>query len=398
MQTIGEVFLKKKAEKRVRNFYLWVYKDDIKKLSFSGNREGWVSVLTEDGDFICKGFYSPDVSKPVKVFSYDRNVNVDIEVKKRILFSFEMRRKLGFSGVIDSENFRVVYSESDFLPGLIIDKYEEFVGIQLRNRLFESLRDVVVDSIVKFIEVENIYERSYGEAREEEEKLQSRNVPVKGRIPELIRIRENGLQFVFDPFKGQKTGFFLDQSVNREIVAGLCSYGMKVLDVFSYVGGFGIYCAKKGAKVVCIEKNEYYSDLIRENSLMNDVKENVSVVVGDAFEKVKEVDDRFDLIILDPPTFVKSLSESRKRLPAFISLIKSSLSLLKPEGKLIVFTCSYNLLKEHFVAAIRIAGMELGVRLRIERELLQSPDHPWILQMPETLYLRGFIVSKLPKF
>lgn len=398
MKTIGDVILKAKASKKVKNFYLWIYRDEIKKVSFDRKKEGWVSVLDESGNFICKGFYSPNSQRAVKVFSYGKEFDVITEVKKRILFSFELRSKMIKSNLINKENFRVVYSESDLLPGLVIDKYGEFVGIQIRNKLFEEIRDVVVDSIIKFVGVEKIYERSYGEFREEEEKLEPRNLPIKGSIPKLIRIRENDIQFVFDPFKGQKTGFFLDQVLNRKIVANLCDKGMKILDVFSYVGGFGIYCAKKGADVISIEKNEYYASLIKENAESNGVKDKVKVIVGDAFEKVKELDGKFDIIILDPPTFVKSLSESRKRLPILISLIKHSLSLLKPDGKLVIFTCSYNLLKEHFVASIRIAGMELGIRLRIEDELIQSPDHPWIIQMPETLYLRGFIISKLPSF
>lgn len=398
MKTIGKIFVKKGSEKKIRNFYLWIYKDEIKRFSFEKEREGWVDIVSERGDFVCKGFYSPNSSTPVKVFSYDSDVDVTTEIKKRILFSFETRKKMIEEKILDKDNFRVIYSESDFLPGLIVDKYGEFFGIQIRNRLFESLRDVVIDSLMGILGARNIYERSYGEYREDDEKLEPRNVPVKGNIPSLIRIREDNIQFVFDPFKGQKTGFFLDQSRNRKIVASMCDKGMKVLDVFSYVGGFGIYCAKKGAEVICIEKNETYSELIRENAESNGVKERVEVITGDAFEKIKEINDKFDIIILDPPTFVKSLSESRKRLPLLINLIKHCLALLKPGGKLIVFTCSYNLLKEHFIASIRIAGMELGVRIRVDGELLQSPDHPWILQMPETLYLKGLIVSKLPSF
>ncbi len=398
MKIIGKVFVKPKSEKKIKNFYLWIYRDEISKVSFSREMEGWVDIVNDRGEFICKGFYSPKSSNPVKVFSYDNDFDINTEVKKRVLFSFENRKKMIGNGVLDKNNFRVVYSESDFLPGLIIDKYGDFFGIQIRNRLFENLKDVVVDTLLTLLEAKNIYERSYGDYREKDEKLEPRNIPIKGSIPSLIRIREEDIQFVFDPLRGQKTGFFLDQFINRKIVAAMCHKGMKVLDVFSYVGGFGIYCAKKGADVISIEKNEYYSDLIKENIKSNGVKDRVRVVTGDAFEKIKEIDEKFDIVVLDPPTFVKSLSESRKRLPMLIDLIKHSLALLKPEGKLIIFTCSYNLLKEHFIASIRIAAMELGIRIRVDGELMQSPDHPWVIQMPETLYLKGLIVSKLPSF
>ncbi|MCX8029584.1 MAG: class I SAM-dependent rRNA methyltransferase [Brevinematales bacterium] len=398
MEYIGEIIIKKEAEKKVRNFYLWIYEDEIKKFNINRSKEGWVSVISQDGRFVCSAYYSPNSRKAVKVFSYESNFDLDLEIKKRILFSFEHRKKLMYSNDIDKSNYRVVYSESDFLPGLVIDKYGDFVGIQIRNRLFEGLRDIVVDGIVRFLGVDNIYERSYGDFREDEEGLSPVNVPLRGNVPKFIRIVENGLQFVFETFKGQKTGFFLDQTVNRKIVSGMCNDGFKVLDIFSYVGGFGIYCAKRGANVVCIEKSEAYSDLIKENANSNGVSSKLKVITGDAFDLIKQIDEEFDIIILDPPTFVKSISESRKRLPQLIDLIKRSLVLLKPSGKLVIFTCSYNLLKEHFVAAIRIAGMELGVRLRVDNELLQSPDHPWILQMPETLYLKGFVISKLPSF
>lgn len=397
MEYIGEVVLKRASEKKVRNFYLWIYNDDIKKLRVDQEKDGFVNVLCEDGKFLCVGFYSRNSKKPVRVLSYNKEFDIRLEIKKRLLFSLDLRRKLVSSGIISNDNFRVVYSESDFLPGLIVDKYGEFAGIQIRNKLFEEIYEDTIHSISTFLGLSKIYERSYGEFREDED-LPPRNIPVKGSIPSLIRIYEGDVQFVFDPFKGQKTGFFLDQAVNRRIVSNMCSSGMKVLDVFSYVGGFAIHCAKKGAKVVAVEKNEYYSHLIDENSRLNNLKDNVKVICGDAFEVVKEIDGLFDIIILDPPTLVKSLSESRKRLPILIELIKNSLRLLKLDGKLIVFTCSYNLLKEHFIASIRIAGMETGYRIRIEQELLQSPDHPWILQMPETLYLKGFVVSKLSSF
>lgn len=397
MEYVGEVVLKRSSEKKVRNFYLWIYSDDIKKLKVDGKSEGLVNVLCEDGKFLCIGFYSKDSKKPIRVLSYSKEFDVQMEIKKRLLFSLDLRKRLVSSGLISSDNFRVVYSESDFLPGLIIDKYGDFAGIQIRNRLFEELYIDVINSIDTFLGLSRIYERSYGEFREDED-LPPRNIPVKGSIPSLIRIYEDGLQFVFDPFKGQKTGFFLDQAINRRIVGNMCNSGMRVLDVFSYVGGFAIHCAKRGAKVVAIEKNENYSNLIEENARLNNLRDNVKVVCGDAFKVIKEIDGSFDIIILDPPTLVKSLSESRRRLPILIELIKDSLRLLKPDGKLVVFTCSYNLLKEHFVASIRIAGMEAGYRIRIEQELLQSPDHPWILQMPETLYLKGFVISKLASF
>ncbi|MGB9621622.1 MAG: class I SAM-dependent rRNA methyltransferase [Brevinematia bacterium] len=397
MEEIGEVIIKEKAEKKVRNFYLWIYKDEIVKKSISKN-EGIVNVLNQKKEFICRGFYSSKSFNPIKVLTYDKSIDIETEIKKRILFSLENRLKLVNREILPKENFRVVYSESDFLPGLIIDKYNEFVGIQIRNRLFDNLRDIVIDGIMKFLNTKNIYERSYGEIREKEENLEPRNVALSGTIPKTIRIEENGIQFVFDPFKGQKTGFFLDQSINRKIVSQMCRNNMKVLDVFSYVGGFAMYCAKKGAEVIAIEKNETYAELIKENAASNGVKSKVNVIVGDAFEKIKELDDKFDLIILDPPTLVKNLSESRRRLPLLIDLIKKSLGILSNEGKLVIFTCSYNLLKEHFIASIRIAAMELGVRVKVEDELLQSLDHPWVLQMPETLYLKGFILSKLPKF
>jgi 23S rRNA (cytosine1962-C5)-methyltransferase len=170
--------------------------------------------------------------------------------------------------------------------------------------------------------------------------------------------------------------------------------GTKVLDMFSYVGGFGVYLAKRGAEVVCVEKDTEYANFINENAKLNGI-DNIRVINGDAFNAINSIEEKFDLIILDPPTFIKSISESRKRLPMLIDIIKKSFSLLNENGKLVVFSCSYNLLKEHLIASIRIACMELGIRVRVDKELMQSPDHPWAIQMPETLYLKGFVLSKL---
>ncbi len=396
MKKIGKVFLKSSAEKKIRNFYLWIYKDEIEKAVVDDD-EGLVEVISSKGEFICAGYYSKHSRNPVKVFSYSRKVDVDFEVSKRILIALEERFKMAKAGLVNPSSFRVVFSESDFLPGLIIDKYGDYVAFQIRNRFFESLRDYIIEAIDKLLSPVGIYERSDIDYRTQEENLPPRNVPAKGKVPEIINIVEwDTTRFLFPTFSGQKTGFFLDQSFNRKIISELVNDDAKVLDVFSYVGGFGIFLAKKGANVVCIEKSPEYSDFIKENAEANGVTGRVRVITGDAFNIIDSIQEKFDLVILDPPTFVKSLSESRKRLPMLINLIKKSFLLLNDGGKLVVFSCSYNLLKEHLIAAIRIACMELGIRVKVERELIQSPDHPWALQMPETLYLKGFVLSKLP--
>ncbi len=394
MKTIGRVVLKKSSEKKIVNFYPWVFKDDIQESEISYGSDGIVDILGSNGRFLAKGFYSNQSKNPVKIIAYSKELNIEQEIRKRILYSLEKRFRMIKNKQIDPNNFRVVFSEADFIPGLVIDKYGDTVAFQLRNRFTESIREVIIDSISKELGARKIYERSDNDSRKVDEKLSPRNIPVKGHIPERIIIQEGDVKFSFSPFKGQKTGFFLDQYPNRLLVRKLCKKGIKVLDVFSYVGGFGIHCAKSEANVVCIEKNETFANLIRENAEMNGLVSNLKVITGDAFEKIKEIDDKFDIIVLDPPTFVKSISESRKRLPLLIDLIKNSFELLQKDGKLIVFTCSYNLLKEHFVAAIRIAAMESKVRIAVEGELLQSPDHPWILQIPETLYLKGLVISR----
>ena len=394
MKKIGKILLKTKSEKKVRNFYLWIFRDDIEKAYLDGE-EGFVDVLSHDGNFICIGYYSNRSRNPIKVFSYSKEVDTKFEISKRLLSSLEERFKMIKNELIDPNNFRVVFSESDFLPGLVVDKYGDYVSFQIRNRLIESLREYVIDGIDKLLNPKGIYERSDIDYRVEEESLKSRSIQIKGNIPNAISIVEDGVKFLFPTFSGQKTGFFLDQSLNRKIISGMIGNGTKVLDMFSYVGGFGVYLAKRGAEVVCVEKDTEYANFINENAKMNGI-DNIRVINGDAFNAINSIEEKFDLIILDPPTFIKSISESRKRLPMLIDIIKKSFSLLNENGKLVVFSCSYNLLKEHLIASIRIACMELGIRVRVDKELMQSPDHPWAIQMPETLYLKVFVLSKLP--
>jgi 23S rRNA (cytosine1962-C5)-methyltransferase len=394
MKKIGKILLKTKSEKKVRNFYLWIFRDDIEKAYLDGE-EGFVDVLSHDGNFICIGYYSNRSRNPIKVFSYSKEVDTKFEISKRLLSSLEERFKMIKNELIDPNNFRVVFSESDFLPGLVVDKYGDYVSFQIRNRLIESLREYVIDGIDKLLNPKGIYERSDIDYRVEEESLKSRSIQVKGNIPNAISIVEDGVKFLFPTFSGQKTGFFLDQSLNRKIISGMVGNGTKVLDMFSYVGGFGVYLAKRGAEVVCVEKDTEYANFINENAKLNGI-DNIRVINGDAFNAINSIEEKFDLIILDPPTFIKSISESRKRLPMLIDIIKKGFSLLNENGKLVVFSCSYNLLKEHLIASIRIACMELGIRVRVDKELMQSPDHPWAIQMPETLYLKGFVLSKLP--
>ncbi|MBI1992363.1 MAG: class I SAM-dependent rRNA methyltransferase [Candidatus Omnitrophica bacterium] len=228
------------------------------------------------------------------------------------------------------------------------------------------------------------------------EGLPSLTQVLDGTVPERIRIEEDGLQFWVDPYHGQKTGFYLDQRQTRQWVRQRVRSGERVVDVCAYTGAFGIGAASRGAQVVCVEQDEGCLTLAKENAQLNQVEERMGFVAGDAFYWLKakaESAERFDWVLLDPPSLAKSKADTLKGRQALHHLLVHALGLLAAGGTLALSVCTYHLLglTEEI---LRIAAAERGVRLRILAVTMQANDHPWILQMPMTRYLMSWMAQR----
>ncbi|CUS96230.1 class I SAM-dependent rRNA methyltransferase [Candidatus Chrysopegis kryptomonas] len=389
-----EIVLKKGKEKKIKNFYLWIFKDEVE--NFEKVRKEPIQIVdvkSSTGEFLGKAFFNPKSHIVARILTRENEkINADF-FKTRIKNAIERRKKLK----IKSDAIRLIHAEADEIPGLIVDKFANYLAIQTRIAGIENFKHEIVKILTDTVKISGIYERNDMESRKEEG-LEISSGELYGHVPRYVQIEENGLKFIVDLHYGQKTGFYLDQRDNRKKVKELIHKGDRVLDLFCYSGAFSIYCASAGAKVIGVDSDRSATDLARENAKLNQVNDKVTFLTADAFETVEQMansGEKFDLIIIDPPAMTKTKKGAEGVKWAFHKLILNSLKMLEPGGKLVVSSCAYHISLDILQEAIRFASNDLGKRLRVIDVTFQPEDHPWILQMPETLYLKTIYLEVL---
>ena len=386
-----QVVVEPSAAKRLRHFDCLVFRDELHEPSAS-LANGEIDELTDrDGAFMAYAFYSPTSHIAARAVSLTREQPIDRALLAQRLQS-ALRRRADITG---TNAKRLVFSEADGLPGLIVDQYGDHLVLQTRIAGMERVKSTIVDLLRHSLHPKGILERSDKEFREQEG-LPPVTQVLTGSVPDRLLIEEDGLQFLVDPYHGQKTGFYLDQRQTRHRTRELIRAGERVLDVCTYTGAFGIGAASRGAQVVCLEQQESLVALAKENAKLNGVEARIEFVVGDAFywlEAKANARERVDWVLLDPPSLAKSKADMLKGRQALHRLLVHSLGLLKAAGILVVSVCTYHLLG---VAEemLRIAAEEQALRLRIRGLSLQAEDHPWVLQMPMTRYLMSWIAQR----
>lgn len=389
-----EIVLKKGKEKKIKNFYLWIFKDEVE--NFEKVRKEPIQIVdvkSSTGEFLGKAFFNPKSHIVARILTRENEkINADF-FKTRIKNAIERRKKLK----IKSDAIRLIHAEADEIPGLIVDKFANYLAIQTRTAGIENFKHEIVKILTDIVKISGIYERNDMESRKEEG-LEISSGELYGHVPRYVQIEENGLKFIVDLHYGQKTGFYLDQRDNRKKVKELIHKGDRVLDLFCYSGAFSIYCASAGANVIGVDSDRSATDLARENAKLNQVNDKVTFLTADAFETVEQMansGEKFDLIIIDPPAMTKTKKGAEGVKWAFHKLILNSLKMLEPGGKLVVSSCAYHISLDILQEAIRFASNDLGKRLRVIDVTFQPEDHPWILQMPETLYLKTIYLEVL---
>jgi 23S rRNA (cytosine1962-C5)-methyltransferase len=379
------------AEKRIRNFDCWVFRDEL-TVPREAPPDGEVVELTDRrGGFLAYAFHSAHSRVAARVVSTDQRHPVDRDLLFRRMTAAVAQR----TDILATNAKRLIFSEADGLPGLIVDQYADVLVLQIRTAGMERWRSEVVDGLRDLLQPTGVLERSDKEFREEEGLPPVVQV-LAGTVPERLRIEEDGLQFWVDPHRGQKTGFYLDQRDTRRRVRQRISPEQRVADVFAYTAAFGIGAASRGARVVCVEQQEPCLALAKENAALNRVEGQMEFVAADAFywlEMAQQRGEQFDWVLLDPPALAKSKADTLKGRQALHRLLVSALGLLTADGTLVLSMCTYHLLSltEEIV---RIAAQERGLRLRVRQLSLQAADHPWILQMPMTRYLMSWQVQR----
>ena len=393
VMTLPRVQISAAAIKRVKNHDCWVFRDELLSAEPSIPAGELVDVTDRNGAFVARAFYNARSHIPLRIVSLRPDETDDPAwLRHRLTQAIAQRARLTHTNAK-----RLVFSEADQLPGLIVDQYAEYLVVQLRSAGMDRLRATLIDLLQELARPRGILERS-DKAFREDEGLPSTTQILSGEVPPRIPIHEGPLQFLVDPHRGLKTGFYLDQRPTRARLLGLIEPHQRVLDAFSYTSSLGIAAAHQGARVVCVEQHEPFMDLAKEQARLNGVEDRIEWIAGDAFywlQAQAQAHATFDWVLLDPPSLAKQKSQTTKGRQALHHLLVQALRLLAPGGSLIVSICTYHLL-DVIEEIVRIASAEVGVRLTVRDRWLQAEDHPWILHAPATRYLTSWRFATSP--
>lgn len=386
---MATVTLRKTRETRVRGGHPWIYASEIEKVDGAFENGDIVDVCDFRGKFIGRGFYNPVSQISLRILTRVDEPCDRAFFARRIQDAWDYRRTL-----CDPESCRLIYSESDFLPGLVVDKYADVLALQSLSLGIERIKDMIADLLMEIVRPQGIWERSDVPVRRLEGMQQVTGL-LRGEVPDLVEMRENGICFGVDVKNGQKTGFFLDQKENRAAIAPLCP-GARVLDCFCHNGSFSLHAAKFGAKsVLGVDISEEALEVARENARRNGL-ENVTFEAHNCFDHLRELTDaneKFDLVILDPPAFTKNKAALQSALRGYKEINLRGLKLVRPGGYLVTCSCSQHVLTEMFQDMVNQAARDAKKRIRLVEYRTQGKDHPILPQSIETKYLKCMILQ-----
>ncbi len=383
-----KVILNKNEEIEKLNGFPWIFNNEVN--SFKGEiKNGEVcEVVTINGDFVAYGFLNTNSKIMIRILSLNKEDIIDYEFfKNKIEYALEHRKNLNFGSTS-----RLIFAEADFLPGLIVDKFGDYLSIQFLSLGMDKIKDMIVRILIELINPKGIYERSDVSVREKEG-LPLVKGPLYGIFNPRVNVVENDIKFIVDLENGQKTGYFLDQKLNRDILKYYAKDKI-VLDCFSNVGGFALHACKYGAKeVTACDISKKACDDILYNAKLNDFNQ-LKVECVDVFDYLRSSDiiNKFDLIVLDPPAFTKDKSTVKKAYKGYKDINLQAMKIIKKGGYLLTFSCSQHMTPNLFMEMLNDAARDSKRKIQMLDFRIQSPDHPALLSSEEQLYLKCFIL------
>lgn len=386
------IFLKRGKDESLKRFHPWIFSGAIHHMD-EGIEEGdTVRVITAEGDFIAVGHWQKGTIA-VRVLSFE-DIAIDHDFwEQRIASALKMRQSIGIADNPDNNTYRLVHGEGDYLPGLVIDCYGKTAVMQAHSVGMHVCRQEICDALVKVMgnRIENVFYKSETTLPFKAE-LGQENGFLFGNTTDNTAV-ENGLKFHIDWLRGQKTGFFVDQRENRSLLERY-SKGRSVLNMFCYTGGFSVYAMRGGAKLVhSVDSSAKAIELTNLNIGMNFPGDSRhEAICDDAFKYLDSHDDKYDLIILDPPAFAKHRSALHNAIKGYIRLNVKGFERIKHGGILFTFSCSQAVSKENFRTAVFTAAAQAKRKVRILHQLHQPADHPINIYHPEGEYLKGLVL------
>jgi 23S rRNA (cytosine1962-C5)-methyltransferase len=340
--------------------------------------------------FLGIGYINPHSLISVRILTRQREAIDATFFRRRILDALDYRKRF----LEDMNSFRVIFSEGDFLPGLIVDKYNDCLALQFLTAGIEKWADTLIALLEEILSPSVIVLRNDSSARVLEGLKRDKRV-IKGSLEKLPVIREDSLSLEMDPLSGQKTGVFLDQRENRIAFSRLIGKGVG-LDLFCYGGAWSMHLAGKGAHMVGVDESDSALELARRNAALNGLSERCTFQKADVFALLrseKTSGNLYDFIVLDPPAFAKSRTKVKEALRGYREINGNAMGLLRKGGLLATSSCSYHIDREAFMEMLRTAARDAGRQVRLIETRSQARDHPVVLSMPETKYLKSVFLE-----
>ena len=395
--TLPSLRLKANADRRLRAGHLWVYSNeiDVAATPLSGFVAGDQAVLEAAGgkplgivamspnNLICARLVSREVKHILDKSLLVHRLNVCLSLRERLF---------------DKPFYRLVYGDSDLLPGLVVDRFGDHVVVQLASATMEHHKHDVVEALIQVLKPTGILLRNDASSRDAEG-LPRYVDTAYGQVPDWVALEENGVKFEAPVREGQKTGWFYDHRMNRARLAPYVK-GKRVLDLFSYIGGWGVQAAAFGAsEVMCVDASSFALDGVERNAALNGVAEKMACVEGDVFEALKELkasEERFDVIITDPPAFIKRKKDLKNGEAAYRRLNEQAMRLLNKDGILVSASCSMHLPEDDLQNILLTSARHLDRNIQLLERGSQGPDHPVHPAIHETRYIKSLTCRLLP--
>ncbi|MDO9322594.1 MAG: class I SAM-dependent rRNA methyltransferase [Pseudomonas sp.] len=389
--------LKANADRRLRAGHLWVFSNEVDVAATplntfasgdqaileasSGKPLGIVAV--SPNNLICARLLSRDAAHVLDKSLLVHRINVALSLRERLF---------------DKPYYRLVFGDSDLLPGLVVDRFGDILVVQLASATMEKHKDDVVAALVQVCKPSGILFKNDSAARDAEG-LSSYVETAFGLVPEWVALEENGVKFEAPVMQGQKTGWFYDHRMNRARIAPYVK-GKRVLDLFSYIGGWGVQAAAFGASdVMCVDASAFALDGVERNAGLNGLNEKVACLEGDVFEALKQLkaaEERFDVVIVDPPAFIKRKKDLKNGEAAYRRLNEQAMRLLNKDGILVSASCSMHLPEDDLQNILLTSARHLDRNMQLLERGSQGPDHPVHPAIPETRYIKSLTCRLLP--
>ena len=392
----AELYLRKGADRRLRGGHLWIYSNEIDTGRspigvFSAG--DLVTVRDAAGALLGSAYMEPQSLICARLYAPGEQRTLD-----QALFEARLATALaGRSAAFDRPFYRLVYGDSDTLPGIVVDRFGDCLVVQFNNAGIERYRDSLLAALITQLQPQGILLRGDSRSRREQG-LEGGAEVVYGNVPERVELEENGVQFLAPVHEGQKTGWFYDHRMSRARLAPWVK-GKTVLDVYSYIGGWGIQAAAFGATdVCCLDSSAQALEGVTANAELNGLQDRVTTLRGSAPETMATLraeGRQFDVVILDPPAFIQRKKDLKKGFAAYRRINELGLHLLRPGGLLVAASCSMHLSRADLISAMQQAAVRAACQLRVVEQGAQGPDHPIHPAIPETEYLKAVFARRI---